>query len=65
MTRLVIVAFVVAGCAHAKPEKDATPKLAPAKPEAVEAFKDGARLVRLGAAHYDRAAERLTLFSAA
>jgi tetratricopeptide (TPR) repeat protein len=35
------------------------PKLPPAKPEAVEALKDAARLWRLGPGNYERALERL------
>jgi tetratricopeptide (TPR) repeat protein len=38
---------------------NAEPKLKAAKPEAVDSLRDAARLVRLGAANYDRALERL------
>jgi tetratricopeptide (TPR) repeat protein len=58
-SRSLLLALALAGCAHKQQVDDEKPKLAPAKPEAIEAFKDGARLVRLGAAHYDRAQERL------
>ena len=57
---LLLVAFLaVGGCAHRDKGETDKPRLPPAKPEALEAFKDGARMVRLGPAHYDRAVERL------
>ncbi len=55
----VTLCLALSACAHGKTNEDAAPKLPPAKPEALEAFKDGARLVRLGPAHYDRALERI------
>ena len=58
-TGIVLALVFVAACGHKQVVDDDKPKLPKAKPEALEAFKDGARLVRLGPAHYDRAAERL------
>jgi tetratricopeptide (TPR) repeat protein len=52
-------ALVLSACAHSSRTDSEKPKLPPAKPEALEAFKDGARMVRLGPAHYDRAIARL------
>ena len=57
--RALLAALLVSGCAHEQNTSNNGPKLPPAKPEAVEAFKDGARLVRLGPANYERARERL------
>ena len=54
----LFLATSLAGCAHKQRTDDDRPKLPPAKPEAVEAFKDGARLMRLGAAHHARAVDR-------
>ena len=51
--------LALSACAHRQQVDDDKPKLPPAKPEAVEAFKDGARLMRLGTAHHGRAADRL------
>ncbi|MDB4967309.1 MAG: Tetratricopeptide 2 repeat protein [Myxococcales bacterium] len=49
---------VLVGCGGAaKPAE--IPKLPPAKPEAVEALKDAARMWRLGPGNYERALERL------
>ena len=53
-----ILIMVISGCASA-PKQVEVPKLPPAKPEAIEALKDAARLVRLGSGNYDRALERL------
>jgi tetratricopeptide (TPR) repeat protein len=53
------VIFSSSGCGPRLPEATAEPKLPAAKPEAIDALKDAARLVRLGAANYDRALERL------
>jgi len=60
MTRraLVLALVVVAGCGPAAKQAE-IPKLPPAKPEAVDALKDAARLVRLGPGNLDRALERL------
>jgi tetratricopeptide (TPR) repeat protein len=55
---LALLAVGLAGCASA-PKQVEVPKLPPAKPEAIEALKDAARLVRLGSGNYDRALERL------
>jgi tetratricopeptide (TPR) repeat protein len=55
---MIFAALLLAGCAHHQTTDPDKPKLPPAKPEAMEAFKDGARMVRLGAAHYDRAVDR-------
>ena len=46
------------GCASTAKQAE-VPKLPPAKPEAVEALRDAARLVRLGPGNHDRAIERL------
>jgi tetratricopeptide (TPR) repeat protein len=51
------LAFSLGGCAGG--QRPASPRLPAARPEAVEALKDAARLVRLGAAQYERAVERL------
>ncbi|MEO6952734.1 MAG: tetratricopeptide repeat protein [Polyangia bacterium] len=59
MRRAMMAALLLTGCAHKQKLDGDGPKLPPAKPEAVEAFKDGARLVRLGPTNYDRAKERL------
>jgi tetratricopeptide (TPR) repeat protein len=48
----------LSGCGGAHKQAE-IPKLPPAKPEAVEALKDAARLVRLGPGNYERAQERL------
>lgn len=48
----------VAGCGPSAKRAE-MPKLPPAKPEAVEALKDAARLVRLGPGNQERALERL------
>ena len=53
-----ISVIAISGCASA-PKQVEVPKLPPAKPEAIEALKDAARLVRLGSGNYDRALERL------
>src|SRR4051812_8488013 len=58
MRRTLLIALVVAGCGPAAKQAE-IPKLPPAKPEAVEALKDAARLVRLGAGNQERALERL------
>lgn len=58
MKRALVAALVVAGCGATVKEAE-VPKLPPAKPEAVDALKDAARLVRLGAGNYERALERL------
>jgi len=55
--RYVLIVVMLAGCAGQ--QKTAEIKLAAAKPDAVEALKDGARSVRLGAANYERALDRL------
>lgn len=49
---------LVAGCGSTHKQAE-LPRLPPAKPEAVEALKDAARLVRLGPANQERALERL------
>ena len=59
MRKTVLAALLLSGCAHKQKVEGTGPKLPPAKPEAVEAFKDGARLVRLGPSNYDRAKDRL------
>lgn len=53
-----LVALAVAGCGSSEKHAE-MPKLPPAKPEAVEALKDAARLVRLGPGNQERALERL------
>jgi tetratricopeptide (TPR) repeat protein len=58
MRRALLCALVVAGCGPAAKQAE-IPKLPPAKPEAVEALKDAARLVRLGPGNQERALERL------
>jgi tetratricopeptide (TPR) repeat protein len=55
---LSVIALLFVGCAGGHKEAE-TPKLPAAKPDAVEALKDAARSVRLGAANYERALERL------
>jgi len=50
--------MLLVGCGGAHRGAE-TPRLPAAKPEAVDALKDAARSVRLGAANYDRALERL------
>jgi tetratricopeptide (TPR) repeat protein len=52
------VSGTLSGCASG-PKGAEVPKLPPAKPEAIEALKDAARLVRLGPGNFDRASERL------
>jgi tetratricopeptide (TPR) repeat protein len=52
------IALPFCGCAGTQKEAE-LPKLPPAKPEAVEAVKDAARLVRLGSGNNERALERL------
>lgn len=59
MKRLVLIALVVVGCGHGGDKEAEMPKLPPAKPEAVEALKDAARLVRLGPGNLERALDRL------
>jgi tetratricopeptide (TPR) repeat protein len=59
MRRAVIVALLAAGCAGSSGQRANVVKLPAAKPEAVEALKEAARSVRLGAANWDRALERL------
>lgn len=56
---LAIVLGAATGCGHTSGEKAETVKLPPAKPEAVEALKDAARLWRLGPGNVDRALDRL------
>jgi len=59
MRRVLILALVaVAGCAAHEKQAE-IPKLPPAKPEAIEALKDAARLVRLGPGNLERALDRL------
>ena len=53
--RWVLVLVACGGTAT----QNAEPKLKAAKPEAVDSLRDAARLVRLGAANYDRARDRL------
>jgi tetratricopeptide (TPR) repeat protein len=55
---VALLAFAI-GCGHAGHRGAEKVKLPPAKPEAVEALKDAARLVRLGPANLDRALDRL------
>jgi tetratricopeptide (TPR) repeat protein len=50
--------WMLVGCG-ATLKENAEPKLKAAKPEAVDALRDAARLVRLGGPNYDRALERL------
>ncbi len=50
--------FALTGCGPTL-SKGGEPQLKAAKPEAVDSLRDAARLVRLGAANYDRALERL------
>jgi Tfp pilus assembly protein PilF len=58
--RAVAAAVLIAtiGCGPGAKQAE-IPKLPPAKPEAVEALKDAARLWRLGPGNYERALERL------
>jgi tetratricopeptide (TPR) repeat protein len=56
--RRALVALLLVGCGPIAKQPE-VPKLPPAKPEAVDALKDAARLVRLGAGNYERALERL------
>jgi tetratricopeptide (TPR) repeat protein len=49
---------LIGGCAATQKEAE-VPKLPPAKPEAVEALQEAARLVRLGPSNTERALERL------
>ncbi len=58
MRRALLVCALVAGCGSSEKHAE-MPKLPPAKPEAVEALKDAARLVRLGPGNQERALERL------
>lgn len=58
MRRALVLALVVAGCG-AQQKQAEIPRLPPAKPEAVEALKDAARLVRLGPGNLERALDRL------
>jgi tetratricopeptide (TPR) repeat protein len=53
-----IVVLVASGCGGVAKRAE-IPKLPPAKPEAVDALKDAARLVRLGPGNLERALERL------
>lgn len=55
---VALLAFTV-GCGHTGGKGAEEVKLPPAKPEAVEALKDAARLVRLGPANLERALDRL------
>jgi tetratricopeptide (TPR) repeat protein len=55
---LLIFLFLFSGCGPAAKQAE-IPKLPPAKPEAVEALKDAARMVRLGPGNHERALERL------
>jgi len=55
---LLLCALVAVGCGPSAKRAE-MPKLPPAKPEAVEALKDAARLVRLGPGNQERALERL------
>jgi tetratricopeptide (TPR) repeat protein len=54
--RLLVLLLI--GCGPSLKD-NAEPKLKAAKPEAVDALRDAARLVRLGAVNYDRALDRL------
>lgn len=54
----MIALLLVVGCGPVAKQPE-VPRLPPAKPEVVEALKDAARLVRLGAGNYERALERL------
>jgi tetratricopeptide (TPR) repeat protein len=58
MRRVLYIVLLLSGCAGTQKEAE-IPKLPPAKPEAVEALKDAARLVRLGPGNTERALERL------
>ncbi len=53
-----LCALLLVGCGSTQKQAE-VPKLPPAKPEAVEALKDAARLVRLGPGNQERALERL------
>ena len=57
-TIVLLATLLDVGCAATQKEAE-IPKLPPAKPEAVEALKDAARLVRLGPGNSERALERL------
>jgi tetratricopeptide (TPR) repeat protein len=57
MRQFVAVAFLAA-CGPSLTQ-NAQPKLKAAKPEAIDALRDAARLQRLGPANYERAVERL------
>jgi tetratricopeptide (TPR) repeat protein len=54
-----LLPFLFAGACGPAAKQAEIPKLPPAKPEAVEALKDAARLVRLGPGNQERALERL------
>ncbi len=58
MMRALALMLALGGCAPVVTQQG-EPKLKAAKPEAVDSLHDAARLVRLGAANYDRALERL------
>ena len=58
MRGALLAALLAVGCGATVKEPE-VPKLPPAKPEAVDALKDAARLVRLGPGNYERALERL------
>jgi len=55
---LISLLIFLVGCGATQKQAE-IPKLPPAKPEAVEALKDAARLVRLGPGNQERALERL------
>src|SRR3954471_14305018 len=55
---LQIAVLLVVGCGAGEKHAE-IPKLPAAKPEAVEALKDAARLVRLGPGNHERVLERL------
>jgi tetratricopeptide (TPR) repeat protein len=57
--RTFVLFLLLAGACGPRLPEPSEPKLPPTKPEAVDALKDAARLVRLGPANYDRATERL------
>jgi Tfp pilus assembly protein PilF len=54
----LLFCLLVPACGSSEKHAD-IPKLPPAKPEAVEALKDAARLVRLGPGNLERALDRL------
>jgi tetratricopeptide (TPR) repeat protein len=58
MRRAWIALALVAGCGGSL-KQTGEPKLKAARPDAIDALRDAARLVRLGPANYDRALERL------